>query len=257
MEARRIAGSPSLPAGAGLTRRSSLLLPLLLAACGGGPRYYPPLRFTQFPPIRLNVAHIEIEQHFIPSGMPPDVTQFDPEPPSDALRAMANDRLKAFGTAGYAAFVIQDASLIKQGDTITGNMDVVLNVYPSPNAPRAGFAEARVSRQYTGDIDDLRARLYDMTRAMMQAMNVEFEYQVQNRLHDWVVSGNAAVPRVQQQPLNAAPLEPPPSAPTQLAPPAQQMAPPAPQLNAPPPQMAPPASLAVPPPPVPMPPPSR
>lgn len=208
MQARGRVRSPSPQGpstGTGLTRRSALLLPLLLAACAGEePQYFPPLRFTDLPPIRLNVASIQIEQHFIPSGMKPDVTQFDPDPPADALQAMARDRLKAFGTAGHAVFEIQDASLVRHGDTISGTMDVVLNVYPAENAPRVGFAEARVTRQFTGDLDNLRARLYDLTKAMMHAMNIEFEYQVQNRLHDWVASGTATVPTVQQQPLNGA-----------------------------------------------------
>ncbi|HET8996640.1 MAG TPA: hypothetical protein VFN42_08225, partial [Acetobacteraceae bacterium] len=222
------------------------LLPLLLTACGGGePRLFPPLSFRRLPPLRLNVARIEIEQHFFPSGMTPDVTQVDPVPPIDALRAMANDRLKAFGSTGRAVFIIQNASLTKQDDTITGNMDVVLNVYPSDTGPRAGFAEARVSRQYTGDTDDLRQRLYDMTKAMMQAMNVEFEYQVRNRLHDWMVSGNAAVPPVQAQPLNAGPEPGTPPAPN-VPPPGAPALP-----SMPPPSAPPPTSL---PPPIPMPP---
>ena len=256
MEARGLARSLSRPARAGLSRRSALLLPLLLTACGGGePQYFPPLNFSKLPPIRLNVARIEIEQHFIPSGMPPDVTQFDPVHPTDALHAMANERLKAFGSTGYAVFVIKNASLLKQGDTITGDMDVVLNVFPAENAPRAGFAEARVTRQYTGDLDDLRARLYDMTKAMMQAMNVEFEYQVRNQLHDWLVSGSAAVPQVHQQPLNGMPPPGTPPAPVTAAPSGAPAAP-NPPPPAPPAMPAPPQS-APPPPPVPMPPPGN
>ncbi len=211
MHARGVAGFPSrlvqepdTTHGRVLTRRGALLLPLLLAACGGNePQYFPPLRYDYLPPIRLNVASIEIEQHFVPSGVAPDVTQFDPVHPADALRTMAQDRLKAFGSVGHAAFIIQDASLVRHGDTINGTMDVVLNVYPSTTGPRAGFAEARVMRQHTGHIDDLRATLYDMTKEMMKAMNVEFEYQIRNRLHDWLVSDKATLPPVQQQPLNA------------------------------------------------------
>lgn len=193
-----------------------MLLPLLLAACAGGePQSFPPLRYSDLPPIGLNVANISVEEHFVPSLVPPDVTQFDPAPPVDALRAMAEDRLKALGSAGRAVFIIKDASLVRHGDTISGTMDVLLNVYPSQTGPRAGFAEASVSRQYTGHISDLRATLYDMTKKMMQSMNVEFEYQVRHRLHDWLASGTAAVPPVQQQPLNATgtPTSPPSAAP--------------------------------------------
>jgi hypothetical protein len=69
--------------------------------------------------------------------------------------------------------------------------------YPAP----AGFAEARVARQKTGDIEDLRSALYDMTKQMMDSMNIEFEYQVRHNLKDWLVSSSAAPTPVQQQNL--------------------------------------------------------
>ncbi len=84
-----------------LTRRFALLLPLVLAACGGEEEQqsYEPLRFNYLPPIQLKVASIAIEQRFVPVRHDPDVSGLDPEPPIEALKAMANDRLQAFGTA--------------------------------------------------------------------------------------------------------------------------------------------------------------
>jgi hypothetical protein len=184
-----------------LTRRASLLLPLLLAGCGGSKeRSYPPLRYDYLTPLRLNVATIRIEQRFVPSGAASDVSQYDPEPPVRALRAMAEDRLHALGSAGEAVFVIQDASLMRRGDTLRGNLSVELGIYPAPNA-RAGYAQASVSGTFTGDLDDLPGRLYDMTKSMMDRMNVEFEYQVRRALGSWLLSAGAARAPVQQQPL--------------------------------------------------------
>src|SRR3984893_5651087 len=103
-----------------LSRRSSLLLPWLVAACGGGEeRDFPALHYNYLTPLRLNVATVQIEQRFVPSGAPPDVSQLDPMPPVQALRNMATDRPQALGNAGQAVFVIQEASLIRQRDTIT------------------------------------------------------------------------------------------------------------------------------------------
>lgn len=194
----------------GLTRRASLLLPLVLAACGGEPREdFPTLRFNYLPPFRLNVATIQIDQRFVPSGVPPDVSQLDPEPPIDALRQMAQDRLVAVGTVDTAVFSITNASLTREDDVITGQMTVELSII-APDGQRLGFAQAQVARQHTGRVDDLRGTLYDMTKAMMDSMNVEFQYQLQRNLSQWLVTTAAVPPPVQAQPLPMAPAAPPP-----------------------------------------------
>jgi hypothetical protein len=178
---------------------------LLLAACGGrSKRQYPPLHYDHLTPLRLNVAAIQIEQRYLPSGVAPDVSQMDPMPPVQALRNMAADRLQAFGNSGQAVFIIQEASLIRQRDTILGSFAVELDVYTSANT-RAGFAEARVSRTYSGDLDDLPSTLYDLTKNMMDTMNVEFEFQLRRSLRAWLVPEGAVQPPVQQQPLMAPP----------------------------------------------------
>jgi len=189
----------------GLTRRASLLLPLVLTACGGEERTdFPALRYTYLPPFRLNVANIQIDQRFVPSGMRPDVTHLDPAPPVNALRQMAQDRLVAEGVVNTAVFAITNASLTKQGDLITGEMTVELSIV-GPDGGRLGFARADVSRQRTGSTDDLRATLYDFTKAMMDSMNVEFQYQLQRNLAEWLMTASAVPPPVQAQPLSMPP----------------------------------------------------
>ncbi len=192
----------------GLTRRASFLLPLVLAGCGGGqPMDFPALRYTYLPPFRLNVANIEINQLFVPSGMRPDVSHLDPAPPVDALRQMAQDRLIAVGTANTAVFAITNASLTKRGEVISGEMTVELSIV-GPDGGRLGFARADVTRQRTGGTDDLPATLYDFTKAMMDSMNVEFQYQLQRNLSEWLMTASAVLPPVQAQPLPMSPGEP-------------------------------------------------
>ncbi len=184
-----------------LTRRSSLLLPFLLLACSEKPpRTYAPLHYGYLTPLRLNVAAVRIEQRFIPSGAPPDVSQFDPAPPLQALRSMAEDRLQALGSSGKATYSIQDASLTRNGDTIQGTFAVRLDLYAGGNT-QSGFAEARVSGTHTGDIDGLPSTLYDMTKDMMDRMNVEFEFQVRRSLRSWLLPEGAPQTPVEQQPL--------------------------------------------------------
>jgi hypothetical protein len=218
-----------------LTRRLCVLLPLVVAACGEERKDFPPLDYSALTAIRLNVADVEVEQRFVPSGVDPDVTNQDPIPPVQALRGLARDRLKAFGAAGHAIFVIRDASLIKQKKQIAGVMDVQLNII-TPDGQRGGFAEARVTQRHSGDIDDLRGTLYDITKAMTDDMNVELEYQIRRNLKDWLVSEEAAPTPVDQAPLekpDAAPaatsvIRPvlPGAAPTPLSPPMGVLVPP-------------------------------
>jgi hypothetical protein len=196
--------------------RRAVLLALLAASCAAEPqvssepRNYAPLDFSYLLPLRLNVASVEVVQRFVPSGRPPDVTELDPIRPAAALRLMAEQRLKADGTSGRAAFIINDASILKLGDILTSTMSVELDIYTLDNA-RAGFAQATVVRQRTGVTGDLQPALYDFTREMLDQMNIEFEYQVRRSLANWLLPSGAAPSPVQATPL---PPEPPPSAST-------------------------------------------
>ncbi len=187
------------------TRRFVLLLPLGLAACAGTPEpVFDPLRYNYLPPLQMNVASLDVEQRFIPAGVAPDVSNQDPVPPIEALKAMAHDRLQAFGTANKAIFAILDASLIRENDTIAGSFAVSLTILDDSGAQN-GFAEARVQSRHSGQIRDLRPVLYDMTKSMMSDMNIEFEYQIRRNLKAWLT--NAAAP---DTPVEQAPLEQPP-----------------------------------------------
>ncbi|HEY4043131.1 MAG TPA: hypothetical protein VGM32_14975 [Rhodopila sp.] len=190
-----------------LTRRFVLLLalvvaPLALAGCGGGEEpVFEPLRYNYLPPIQLNVASIAIEQRFIPSGVAPDVSNQDPVPPIEVLKAMANDRLQAFGTSNKAVFAILDASLALENDVVTGTFAVSLTILDD-TGNQLGFAEARVQSRHTGQISDIKPVLYDMTKAMMADMNVEFEYQIRHNLKNYLTNTVAPDTPVEQAPLD-------------------------------------------------------
>jgi hypothetical protein len=187
-----------------LTRRASLLLPFLLAACGGEPKVYRPLRYDYLRPIDLSVKAIDIEQRFVPSGVDPDISGESPVDPVATLREMGQDRLKPLGSTGRAVFSINDASLIKRADVVRGSMEATVEIL-TDDGQHAGYAQARVSRRHTGHIDDLRDLLYEMVSGLMDDMNIELEHQIRTQLKPWLADTVSAVPT----PVDAAPLAAP------------------------------------------------
>ena len=186
-----------------LTRRAGLLLPFLLAACGGEPKAFRPLRYDYLKPIDLAVKTIEFEQRFVPSGVAPDIAGESPVDPVATLRQMGADRLKALGNTGRAVFSISDASLIKRENVVRGSMEATVEIV-SDAGEHLGYAQARVSRRHSGRIEDLQQLLYDMVSGMMDDMNVELEHQIRTQLKDMLAEHVSAVPTpVEVSPLAA------------------------------------------------------
>jgi len=189
--------------------RRAILLPLLLASCGGWeraddtPRRLDPLQYGHLNKLRLNVGLVDTEVQFVPGGPGSgDVSAYAPDPPVSALRRMAQERLVAAGDRARAVFIIRYASLVKNGDVYDGNIDVALDIF-GPDNNRIGHVEARAYRRHAGE-GNLRSILHDMTRELMNALNVELEYQVRRNLRDWLVEPDAASPQNQTVP---APVE--------------------------------------------------
>jgi len=182
-----------------LPRRAALLLPWAVAACGGDapPRAMPPLRYDYLAPLRLNVATVDVGD----APPPSPVEAQSPAPAGATLRQMAQDRLAAGGASGRAVFTIDAAQVDQSSGHLNGLMAVRLEIF-TPDGARAGFAEARVSRSSITD-GDLRGALYDLTRLMMDDMNVELEFEIRRSLRDWLQEPTADPPPapVQQQDL--------------------------------------------------------
>ncbi len=182
-----------------LSRRMALLLPLAAAACGGNepPREMPPLRYDYLTSLPLNVATVDIGD----APPPGPLEAQSPAPLGATLRQMASDRLLAGGTAGRAVFVIDEAHIDRVPQGLQGVAAVHLDVVTTEGV-RSGFAAARVTRTATVP-GDLRTALYDLTRQMLDDMNVEFEFQVRRSLRDWLQDTATAPPPppVEQQEL--------------------------------------------------------
>jgi hypothetical protein len=204
----RFFGAQTVMSALRLTRRSSLLLPFLLAACGGEPiRAYRPLRYAYLKPIELAVKSVEIAVRFVPSGVRPDISGESPIDPVATLGQMGEDRLKALGSAARAVLVISDASLIRRNNEIQGSMEATLEIV-TDDGQSAGYAQARVNAGHTGRVDDLQQVLYDMVSGMMDDMNIELEHQIRTQLKTWLAEEATPVPAV-PAPVEAAPLASP------------------------------------------------
>lgn len=186
-----------------LARRLLLATPLWLAACGddGLPRSFAPLRYDYLTRLQINVASIDT------ADLPPPgaLDQISPAPLAPALRQMALDRLTAGGSSGHGLVTVEEARITRGGGGLDGAMALRLDILAA-DGTKVGFAEARVARHVaTGG--SLQANLYDITKAMLDDMNVEFEFQVRQSLRDYLqTTTTAPAPApVQQENLSAPP----------------------------------------------------
>lgn len=191
----------------------ALALPAFLAGCSSTPQptTFAPLRYNYLSQINLNASRLEITDNTTTNPVEGDVGNRAPTPPAQALREMAQDRLAATSNNGSTAqFVIDRASILHEtGGSLSGQMDVHLNIL-NPGGTQAAHAEAHVTRMLRpdpakGDVDS-QTNLYDITRDMMQNMNVELEFQIRHALRSWLVDagGTPVGAAIQTQQLGAA-----------------------------------------------------
>ena len=94
----------------------AFLLVLFAAGCNNTPPppdKFPELSWTNYPPIKLNVARIEVVKENAASDQPPHVDTLPPRTLIDSADRWARDRLQPVGSSGFARFVITDASMVE------------------------------------------------------------------------------------------------------------------------------------------------
>ncbi|HEX9701809.1 MAG TPA: hypothetical protein VGA19_03090 [Rhodospirillales bacterium] len=190
-----------------IKRFAFLVLPvaLLLAACetAAPVQKLPEITFGHLPPIKLNVAKIEVVSRYQPPMKAPNVDHLFPTPPLAAIRKWAADRLRAVGSSGTAQLVIDDASIIetplerKKGFTATFTKqqearydlkaEVSLDV---ADGIKRGRAAARAARFVTTREDvtlNQRDRIwFEQTELLMNEFNAEMEKNIRQYLGAWL-----------------------------------------------------------------------
>src|SRR5579859_208531 len=88
-------------------------LGLALSACSSSPPPMPRLpemTFLHKPPIRLNIARVEVVSEYTAPTVRPNIEYDMPVSPETALRKWVQDRLKPVGKSGILRVVIHNAS---------------------------------------------------------------------------------------------------------------------------------------------------
>lgn len=86
---------------------------LFIGACSGdgSPVDFPPLTFTRYEPIFLDVSNIEIVDEYKSPTQPPYVEHLLPYSPAEAMRIWVKDRLRAIGSSKSLQVIIRDGSV--------------------------------------------------------------------------------------------------------------------------------------------------
>ena len=179
-------------AGLGDSRRGALAaaltaLTLIVGGCATQvPAKPPAVSFADRPPIDLDVAVIDIVDQYHSPMKKPNVEQLAPNPPEQAVRRWASERLRASGTGGSAQVIILDASIVEsqlardsgiasyfttqQGQRYDGRVAVKI-VCQSPSG-LGGYAQASASRSTTvpedASLADREATWDTLVRGMME-----------------------------------------------------------------------------------------
>lgn len=210
----------------------ALLSTLALAACGSSPppQTFAPLDYSYLRPITFKVATLNIVNNYTPGQDEAQLNAYNPAPPGATLMAMLNQRMQPSGQPGTGTITVQAASITESGGSLNGQMTVDVNL-TSPDGRSTGFAEASVSASQPapdGDPDSnaVKEALYNMTKQLMTAINVQLPYQITHNISNWVAwttpQANAALaaPGTGMAPgvIQAAPLGAPGSTPAPVAP---------------------------------------
>ena len=185
-----------------LTKRRAFFALPFLAACAKeqtvGPYVPPgPPSYAHLTPLRLKVGTLEIQE--AGSGTAFLVDQSAPLQPADVMMRMAQDRLSAAGGPGKARFLIQTASLTREGGSSGGVFSPASETFRcimrcqveiiAPDDAILASAAAEATRAVTGPVRDAGERAALAERAVKlagQDINVEFEFQVRRHLRNWL-----------------------------------------------------------------------
>jgi hypothetical protein len=192
-----------------MNRRAFLLLPslALLAACDTPPmrQSFATLTFQDRPPIRLDVAQIEIMQAYKAPGVAPHVDHLFPQKPADVAATWGRDVLRPVGERGMAIYTILDASATEtalprttgltqtfkteQSERYDLRIEVKLEL-GNPLLRTTGIATASATRSQTvaenTTLNQREAVWFQMTESAMRELDSKLEVAIRDKLRVFV-----------------------------------------------------------------------
>jgi hypothetical protein len=172
---------------------------IALAGCTTAPPRpdFPDLRFTAEPPLRIDVASLEVQPIFQMTFREPHVEHLFPVTPERTLENWAHDRLRPVGRAGRVVMKILNASVVETDLPVDQSLTGTFTTQPSerydlaieatvqaydPNGLIARTANVRTARSQSvlqGITPNERDRTwYEMTKAAM----VDFDRQMESEI---------------------------------------------------------------------------
>lgn len=174
---------------------------LALAACAPAPARptYPDLHFTERPPLRLDVASVDVRNDYQTPFRAPNVEHEFPVSPGHAAENWARDRLKPVGQSGRALFIIHNAAVVETelpksegiSSTFTAQrserydltLQVTLQIIDATGLV-ARSTDVTPTRSQT-TLDDITPNQrdqtwYDMTKATMADFDRQMESEIRN-----------------------------------------------------------------------------
>jgi hypothetical protein len=201
-----------------MKKTAAIFTVLSLAACSSSPppvQNFAPLDYSYLRPITFKVANLTVVNEYTPGSDEAQLNANNPAPPGPTLVAMLNQRMQPSGEPGTANITVQVASITESGGNLNGQMTVDINL-TSADGRSTGFAEASVSAtapQPDSDADT-PAALYQMTKNLMDRINVQLPYSIVHNIPSWVAwtqpvgapvsaAGGLAPGAIQAAPLGA------------------------------------------------------
>ena len=182
-------------------------LGLTLSACSSAPpmQRLPDMTFLYKPPIRLNVARVEVVSEYTAPTVRPNIEYDMPVSPEAAVRKWAQDRLKPVGTSGILRVVIHKASATEnplkideslggmfkkeQAARVDENLDVTLQMLDDHQFTVADVTGKSFRSRTEPEDQKLNQRdqlLYDLTYDLVRGFDEEVEPNIRTGFNKWL-----------------------------------------------------------------------